>query len=218
MGDICASSWVNKCTFDLWNFRVGAGGVVECGRMEFAFLLSRQSLDGWKPGRVQEWMLSHLLYPGSTLWHSPASGTNIPRNSARTWTWGLVPLQDLVFCEAGGLNTHTVFSCCCPTSVLFGIIHFCPHLCWSVPHRKKMNIQGYWNLNSNIQPSGPDELLTIRILPLFLQFLNQTSPQLSHAIAVQAKKIIIKNCLCGLRMRWNFSRKDQALGFLLQTI
>lgn len=81
-----------------------------------------------------------------------------------------------------------------------------------------MNIQGYWNLNSNIQPSGPDELLTIRILPLFLQFLNQTSPQLSHAIAVQAKKIIIKNCLCGLRMRWNFSRKDQALGFLLQTI
>lgn len=102
-----------------------------------ASLLSKQHFSAWKTGREQEWMLSHLLYPGSTLWHSPASGTDIPRNSASTWTWGLVPVQDLVFCKGRGVKQiHCVALLLSQArSVLFGIIHSC--LCCLVPCTKK---------------------------------------------------------------------------------
>lgn len=166
-------------------------------------------------------MLSHLLCPGSTLWHSPASGTHIPRNSEWTWTWGLVPVQDLLlaFVKAELLHTCTVISCSCPSQG-----QFCSEL--SIPISLLFSAVYQENEYSGVlEPEFKYPALWAGLVADIIHFTSfpsifKPNPHLSHAIAVQAKNIIIKNWLGGssLRMRWNFSRKDQALGFLLGTV
>jgi len=174
---------------------------------------SSEKASAWMVAELAErWNFwgSHLLYPGSTLWHRPARSAHAARASA--WARGFVSVRDLLsaFLRAGVFHKDTLPSCSCPGWWSFCLDFMCPSPClWccSTPCTIKMNIwRGWsqsWSLNSNLQypnlqcPIGLQTGLFPGLIHCsgFLTFFktNKTNPHRCRAIAVQPKNFIIKN-------------------------
>lgn len=164
MGDVCAASWVNKCTFKRWNF--GAGGN-RCRGSDWiskdriyrggGSFSSEQAALKW----LENWRSAGMdAQPSALSWlHPVAFPCQWHTHSKEFWMnldvgFGASAGFGVGFCKGWAVTRmHCVFLLLSQSgAVLFGIIHPCPCLCHSVPCTKKMNIQafGTW-----IQISSP---------------------------------------------------------------